>query len=135
VVPHQGDLLPEVGVGAEDHHFGGSLAEAFLALLSVDSAPTGTELTVLEEAVGSLHPLSEFTLSFEFFIGRSPGFLFFGFGRVGNLRKKQRTTCDERTSDEFPPRHFHTGNSAIHPTKGWYFKATGLSSGRWVWGA
>ena len=130
MVSHQGDLLSEVGVGAEDHHFGGGPADTFFALLSVDSAPPGTKLTMLEEAVGSLHPLSESTLSFEFFIGRSPGFQLFGLGRVGNLRKKQRTTCEERTSDEFPPRHFHTGNSATHPTKGWYFKATELSSDR-----
>ena len=30
---HQGDLLPEMGVGTEDDQFGGGLTEAFLALL------------------------------------------------------------------------------------------------------
>jgi hypothetical protein len=130
VVSHQGDLLPEMGMGTEDHHLGRSPAEAFLALLPVDPAPPGTELTVLKEAVSPFHPLGQFALSFEFFVGRPPGFLFLGLGRRGILREKQGTACEEGICDETATRHFHMGNSAIHPTKGWYVKATELSSGR-----
>ncbi len=126
VVSHQGDLLPEMGVGAEDHHLGGSPAEAFLALLPVDPAPPGTELTVLEEAVGPLHPLGEFTLSFEFFIGRPPGFLLFGLGRIGNLRKKQRTACEEGTSDETADASFPYGKLRHSSYEGMVLQGDGI---------
>jgi hypothetical protein len=91
IVSHQGDLLPNMGVGAEDHHFGGSLADAFLALLPVDSAPSGTELTVLKEGISLFYPLGEFSLAFEFFISRTPWFLLFWLGRIGDRWEEQRT--------------------------------------------
>ena len=111
MVSHQGDLLSEVGVGAEDHHFGGSPAEAFLSLLSVDSAPPGTELTAIEGIIGLLDPLSQFSLLLQFLISWMPFFLLLLFGTRGGWEEKQGAAQKEKTFNEIAAREFHPCHS------------------------
>jgi len=94
VVAHQRRLLPEVRMEAEDDRLDRSPAEPLLPFLPIHSAPSGTELTVLEEVIGLLDPLGQPAFFLQLRVSGLPPFLLgSGFGR--GRREKKGTPCEK----------------------------------------
>jgi hypothetical protein len=69
---HQRHLFTKMGVITENNRFDRSPAESLLSFLPIHPTHPGTELTILEEGIGLLDPLSQLTLHLQFLIGRNP---------------------------------------------------------------
>ena len=91
-----------MGLSAENHDSGRSPAEPPFSLLPIHSTLPWAELALLEDGVGLLDPLSQFTLTLQFLIGRMPLLSLFLLGVKGDRRDEQRATQDESPFDEIP---------------------------------
>jgi hypothetical protein len=89
---YQRYLFTKMGLGGVNHGFDRSPAEPFFALLPINPALPGTELAILEDAVGFFDPLSKFTLLLQFLISWKPSLSLFPFGMKGDGREEQRAT-------------------------------------------
>jgi hypothetical protein len=104
MLSHQGYLLPEVGLGAIDHHLRRGLAESFFALQPIHATLPGTELARLENGVGLFNPPRQLTLFLQNVIGGSPWGLVFFTGVKRDGRTEKGAAKDEGIFDEVPPR-------------------------------
>jgi len=123
ILTHQGYLFAKMGLSAENHDSGWGPAETSFALLPIHPTLPGTEFALLKDGVGLLDPLSQFTLTLQFLIGRMPSLSLFLFGMKGDRREKQRATQDERTFDEIPARDLRIRHSITSKAIGPFFHA------------
>jgi hypothetical protein len=89
---HQRHLFTKMGVITKNNRFDWSPTESFFSLLPIHSTLSGAELTILEEGVGLLDPLSQFTLHLQFLISWNPLNLLLLPSMKRNRRKENRTT-------------------------------------------
>jgi hypothetical protein len=104
----QGFLFAEMGVIAINHGSDRSLAEPPFALFPIHPALAGAEPAMLEDAVGLLDPLTEFSLFLQFLISWLPLVSPFLSGLKGSGREKQRASQKERPSDKIPSPDLHS---------------------------
>jgi len=89
MVTYQRHLFAKMGMGAENDGFNWRPAEPLFALLPIHSTLARTELAILEDRVGLLHSLSQFTLALQFLIGRMPSLSLFLCGIEGDRRDEK----------------------------------------------
>jgi len=104
---HQGHLLPKMGMITENHRLERSPTESLDTLVPIHAALPWAELAILEEGIGLLNPLSQFTLHLQFLIGWNPICILPLSRKTGNGREKKRTPYQERTSNEISAREVH----------------------------
>jgi hypothetical protein len=86
---HQRHLFTKMGVITENHRLDRSPTESLFSFLPIHPTHPWTELTILEEGIGLLDPLSQFTFPLQFFIGRNPFLLLFLRGMERESRKEE----------------------------------------------
>jgi hypothetical protein len=62
IISNQRHLFTKMGMKAENHRSEWSSAEPFFPFFPIHPTPPGTELTMLEDGVSLLDPLSQLTL-------------------------------------------------------------------------
>jgi hypothetical protein len=72
---YQRHLFTKMGVITKNNRFDWSPTKPLFSLLPIHSTLSGAELTILEEGIGLLNPLSQFTLHLQFLIGWNPSSL------------------------------------------------------------
>jgi hypothetical protein len=89
IFAHQRYLFTEMRMSIENRGFDWRLAKSFFTLLPIHSAPPGTELTAIEEIIGLLDPLSQFSLLLQFLVSWMPFFLLLLFGTSKDWGEEQ----------------------------------------------
>jgi hypothetical protein len=85
---HERHLFTKMGVITKNNWFDRSPTETLFSFLPIHSTLSGTEVTILEEGIGPLDPLSQFTLCLQFLIGWNPSNLLLLPGMKRNRGKE-----------------------------------------------
>jgi hypothetical protein len=86
---HQRHFFAKMGVITKNNRFDWSPTESLLSLSPIHPTLSGAELTILEEGIGLLNPVSQFTFHLQFLIGWNPLNLLLLSSMKRNRRKEE----------------------------------------------
>jgi hypothetical protein len=106
-----------MGLGAENHHTLGSLAESFFTLQPIHATLPGTEFARLQDCVGLFNLLNQFSFILQFLIGGSPRVFLFLIGAKRDGRAEKGAAKDDRTFKKISARYGHLEHPIARPLK------------------
>jgi hypothetical protein len=118
MVPHQGHLFSEMGVGTENHGLERRSAEAFLSPPPIDPARPGAEMAILKNGVSLFNSSDQAPLLLKPLIRRLPCFPFLKQRENRGREEKRGTAEKQRALKKTPPGHGHPFGPPLERSEG-----------------